>query len=54
MPELEDKPQAVQAITYALNSEHCVLDFTEDENGEMVITDITEHVESLEELVDNQ
>lgn len=53
MPELEDQPAAVEAITYALNSEKCVLDFRENENGEMVVTDITEHVESLEELVNN-
>lgn len=54
MPELEDQPQAAQAITYALNSEHCVLEFSENENGEMQIMDVTDHFEALEQLAENE
>lgn len=53
MPEAKEHSQAVEAITYAMNSEKCILDFEENDNGEMVITDITEHVESLEEMVED-
>lgn len=48
-PEVEDKDAAKQAIYYALNSEYCVLEFSEMESGDIHIVDITEHVEQLEQ-----
>lgn len=40
-----------QILAYAMNSEHCVLEFSELDNGEMHVVDITDHVEALEEKV---
>lgn len=48
--EIEDKDAAREAIHYALNSEHTVLEFTELDNGKMNIVDITEHHRQLEKM----
>ena len=42
-----------QILVHAMNKEHCVLEFTEQPDGEMHVMDITDHVEALEELVEN-
>lgn len=54
MPNNEpaDKDSAREAIYYALNSDYCVLEFKEGADG-MRIVDITDHVEALEEKVNN-
>lgn len=49
-PEVVDKDAAKEAIYYALNSEYCVLEFSEVENGDIHIADITDHVEQLEKM----
>lgn len=49
----EDKDEAREAIHYALNSDHCILDFSKNDSGDMVIAEITEHVEQLEEMHTN-
>jgi hypothetical protein len=50
--EPADKDAAREAIHYALNSEHCVLEFKETEDG-MRIVDITDHVEAMEQKINN-
>jgi hypothetical protein len=50
--EPADKDAAREAIHYALNSDYCVLEFEETDDG-MRIVDITDHVEALEEKINN-
>jgi hypothetical protein len=49
--EPADKDAAREAIHYALNSDYCVLEFEETDDG-MQILDITDHVRQLEEMAD--
>lgn len=51
MPDNEpaDKDAAREAIHYALNSDYCVLEFQQSDDG-MRIVDITDHVKQLEEM----
>lgn len=46
MPETREV--LVEAVAHAMNSDYCVLEF-EEVSGEMQIRDITDHVQSLEE-----
>jgi hypothetical protein len=38
-----------EILAHAVNKEHCVIEFSEMDDGSMHIADITEHVERLEE-----
>lgn len=47
-----DSPVGKQMLAYAMNrDEDVVLEFSENEQGEKVIMDITDHVSALEEAV---
>ena len=53
MPEV-DTPVGKQMLAYAMNKdEDVVLEFSENESGEKVIVDITDHVSQLERKVNN-
>lgn len=49
-----DSPIGKQILVYAMNSDDdVVLEFSENDNGEKMVLDITEHVEQLERKVNN-
>lgn len=39
-----------EILAYAFNSEYCVLEFTELDDGEMHVTDVTDHLRQLEQM----
>lgn len=43
-------PQGKEIIAYAMNSEYCVLEFTEMDDGSMTVADVTDHLRQLEEM----
>jgi hypothetical protein len=45
-----DGPVGKQMLAYAIQQGHCVLEFKE-EDGELTIADVTEHLKALEEKV---
>jgi predicted NUDIX family phosphoesterase len=54
MTDPENEPAAKQAITYALNTDdRTVLEFQRTEAGEVRILDITDHVDALEQKLDD-
>lgn len=42
-----------QILAHAMSKEHCVLEFSEMDDGTHRIVDITDHVEALEKKVNN-
>jgi len=43
-----------EILVHAMQEDYCVLEFTKMDNGEHRVMDITEHVEQLEEKVENK
>lgn len=39
-----------EVIKYAMGAEYCVLEFTTLDNGEFMVTDVTEHLRQLERM----
>lgn len=52
VPVRSDKGKEI--LAYAMEKEHCVLEFSEMDDGTMHIADITKHVEKLEEQVNGR
>lgn len=44
-----DTEKGKEILMYAVEKEHCVIEFSKMDDGSMNIIDITEHVERLEE-----
>jgi len=42
-----------EMIKYAMGSEFCVLEFSTLENGDFMVTDVTEHLRQLERMHTN-
>jgi hypothetical protein len=47
IPLMSEKGKEI--LAHAVNKEHCVIEFSEMDDGSMHIADITKHVERLEE-----
>lgn len=43
-----------EILSYAYHSDYCVLEFDTKEDGTKTVTDITDHVQALEEIVNNE
>ena len=43
-----------EILAHVMEKEHCVLEFSEMDDGTMHIADITKHVEKLEEQVNGR
>jgi hypothetical protein len=54
MPDAVESAPGKQALLYAMNSDYCVLEFRERDDGTMVVMEITEHLEQLEEMYANE
>lgn len=39
-----------EVLAYAMNQDYAVIEFQERADGQMIVTDITEHVEQLEKM----
>lgn len=41
-----------EILAYAMQETPCVLEFDENESGDVMVADITDHVNQLEEIID--
>lgn len=45
--------QGAEILAHAYHSDYCVLEFKERDDGTKIIMDITDHVEQLEKIAEN-
>lgn len=51
MPKINSE-KGKQILAHAMDKEYCVIEFSETDEDGMVVADITQHVKSLEEMLD--